>query len=77
MDVKEGDSNDDSSNDKYESVEEDEDNDNENATSSPTKSKNKKPKYNALGDDDNMDALGDDNNNMDNLDMAKSYPHLA
>jgi hypothetical protein len=24
-----------------------------------------------------MDALGGDNNNMDNLDMAKLYPHLA
>jgi hypothetical protein len=78
MDVKEGDSDDDSSNDKDESIEEDQDDDNENATSSPTKSKNKKPKYNALGDDnDNMDALGEDNNNMDNLDMAKSYPHIA
>jgi hypothetical protein len=78
MDVKEGDSDDDSSNDKYESVEEDKDDDDENTTSSPTKSKNKKPKYNALGDDnDNMDVLGDDNDNMDNLRMAKLYPHLA
>jgi hypothetical protein len=24
-----------------------------------------------------MDMLGDNNNNMDNLDMAKLYPHLA
>ncbi len=78
MDVKEGDSDDDSSNDKDESIEEDKDNDNENTTSSPTKSKNKKPKYNALGEDnDNMYALGDDNDNMDKLDMAKLYPHLA
>jgi hypothetical protein len=38
MDIKEGDSNDDSSIDKDESVEEDEDNDDKNATSSPTKS---------------------------------------
>jgi hypothetical protein len=61
-----------------ESIEEEEDDDNESATSSPTKSKNKKPKYNALGNNnDNMDALGDDNNNMDKLDMAKSYPHLV
>jgi hypothetical protein len=24
-----------------------------------------------------MDGLGDDNDNMDHLDMAKLYPHLA
>ena len=32
------------------------------------KSKNKNPKYNTPGDDDDS---------MDNFDMAKSYPHLA
>ena len=47
---------------------EDDDDDNENGTSSQYKSKNKKPKYNAPGDDDDS---------MDNFDMAKSYPHLA
>ena len=47
---------------------EDDDDDDENGTSSQYKSKNKKPKYNAPGDDDDS---------MDNFDMAKSYPHLA
>ena len=47
---------------------EDDDDDDENGTSSLYKSKNKKPKYNAPGDDDDS---------MDNFDMAKSYPHLA
>ncbi len=47
---------------------EDDDDDDENGTSSQYKSKNKKPKYNAPGDDDDR---------MDNFDMAKSYPHLA
>jgi hypothetical protein len=46
----------------------DDDDDDENGTSSQYKSKNKKPKYNAPGDDDDS---------MDNFDMAKSYPHLA
>ena len=78
MDVKEGDRNDDSSNDNDESIEENKDDDAKNTTSSPTKSRNNKQKYNALGDDNyNMDMLGDDNNNMDNLDMAKLYPHLV
>jgi hypothetical protein len=59
MDVKEGDSNDNSSIDKDESVEEDKENNDKNAISSPTKSKHKKPKYNALGDDnDNMVYFG-------------------
>jgi len=48
--------------------EDDNDDDNENGTSSQYKSKNKKPKYNAQDDDDDS---------MDNFDMAKSYPHLA
>ena len=47
---------------------EDDNDDDENGTSSQYKSKNKKPKYNAPGDDDDS---------MDNFDMAKSYPHLA
>ena len=69
MDAEEGDSDDDSSlSGKDEmSVEADDDND-ENGTSSPNKSKSKKPKYNVLGDNDDS---------LDNLDMAKSYPHLA
>jgi hypothetical protein len=46
----------------------DDDDDDENGTSSQYESKNKKPKYNAPGDDDDS---------MDNFDMAKSYPHLA
>ena len=49
------------------SIEADDDND-ENGTSSPNKSKSKKPKYNVLGDNDDS---------LDNLDMAKSHPHLA
>ncbi len=68
MDVKEGESDDDSSIDKDESIEEDRDDDDENSTSSPTKSNNKKPKYN---------VMGENNDNMDNLNMAKPYPYLA
>jgi len=46
----------------------DDDDDDKNGTSSQYKSKNKNPKYNTPGDDDDS---------MDNFDMAKSYPHLA
>ena len=69
LDTEEGDSDDDSSSiEKDEmSIEADDDND-ENGTSSPNKSKSKKPNNNVLGDNDDS---------LDNLDMAKSYPHLA